>query len=60
MNKSFLKAAMSDLPNGGLFQGATVNKDEAARQTRNAFLNFFEFFLCLCDQPENFSRAAPA
>ncbi|TYK73524.1 hypothetical protein FSY59_02660 [Comamonas sp. Z3] len=41
MNKSFLKAAMSDLPNGGLFQGATVNKDEAARQTRNVFLNFF-------------------
>jgi hypothetical protein len=41
MNKSFLKAAMSDLPNGGLFQGATVNKDEAARQTRNAFFEFF-------------------
>ncbi|WP_211455782.1 hypothetical protein [Comamonas brasiliensis] len=57
MNKSFLKAATSDLPNGGLFQGATVNKDEAARQTRNVFL---KIFCALCEQPGNFSRAAPA
>jgi hypothetical protein len=49
MDKSFLKAATSDPPNGGLFQGATVNKDEAARQTRNVF----EIF-CACATSRKF------